>query len=82
MQAIKHWLVSGSPPGWAQLAALLAYAFIEWVLPRTKALAANSFVELVANMLHPVLGKIPLVGKVTALLKTPEAQALAQPVAK
>ncbi len=82
MEAIKHWLVTGTPAGWVQVLAVLAYAFVEWVLPRTKALAANSAVELVANMVKPMLGKVPLVGKIVAALATPEVKSIVQPDAR
>ena len=79
MEAVKAWLAAGNPAHWIQLLAVVAWAAIEWVLPRSKKLAANSAVELVANMLKPALVKVPLVGKLIALLATPEAHALELP---
>lgn len=76
MTAIKLWLLAGSPAHWIQLLALVAYAGIEWVLPRTRLVKANSIVEALANLLKPVLGKVPLVARVVALLATPEAHGL------
>jgi hypothetical protein len=76
---VKAWLLAGSPAHYLQLLAVVAYAAIEWVLPRQKALAANSTVELIANALKPILGKVPLVGKLLAILGTPQVQALTQP---
>jgi hypothetical protein len=72
-QTAQAWLMAGSPPHYQQVAALVAYAFLEWVLPRTTTLKANSTVELLANMAKPVLGRVPLVALVVARLATPEA---------
>jgi hypothetical protein len=54
------------------VAALAAWALLEWALPRIKFLKANSTVELVANLLKAMLvTRVPLVGKVVAVLATP-----------
>lgn len=79
MGAIKTWMMAGYPPHW-QWFAVAAYVLLEFYLPRTAKLKANSTIELVANMLKPVLGRVPLVGKIVALLGTPEAKAAGLPL--
>jgi hypothetical protein len=79
LQSIKDYMLAGTPAHYLQLLAVLGYAVLEWGLPRQKALAANSTIELLANMLLPLLGKVPLVGKLVSLLATPEAKQLGLP---
>lgn len=51
-----------------QYLALAAFLLVEWALPRTKKVEANSLLELVAN----VLCRVPLVSRVAVAMATPK----------
>lgn len=74
MHAALEWLKAGSPAHWEYGAAAL-YVAIEWLLPRSKNVEANSVLELVAN----ALCRVPLVSLVAVKLATPKKPALEQP---
>lgn len=59
------------------IGGILAYALVEWVLPRTKIVKANSMVELGANTAKKLLlDRVPVIGRLISLLATPEAKAV------
>ncbi len=69
---MKDYLLAGSPPHWVQGLALLAYAILEWYLPRTNLVKANSVIEGIANSLKRALSKVPLVGWAVAQVASKE----------
>ena len=62
----------GHLPNWLEITALCLYILLEWVLPRTNWVKANSVLEGIGNMLKPVLGKVPLVKKAVNAMATKE----------
>lgn len=70
-----HWLTSGMPPMWAQLLALLAYMKLEWWLPRTDKVRANSSLELIGNVMRAALmERVPLVRRLVGYLASQQKQ--------
>jgi hypothetical protein len=64
---------------WLSLGGLFA---VEYTLPKLKNPKARSVGELIANGLGKVLGKIPVLGPLLAILGTPTDQTLADDAAK
>jgi len=71
LEFLKNQLLTGSPPHWQQGLALVAYALLEWYLPKSR-FKANSSLEALANALKPVLGRVPLVGFVLSKMSSQE----------
>lgn len=63
-----------------EIAAVGAYALLEWALPRVKFIQANSGLELLANLAKKALiDRVPLVGRLVTLLATKQPAALPLP---
>lgn len=81
-QAIKAFMLAGSPPHYATALGVLAYAALEYFLGRTKLVQANSSLELLANMAKKaLLDRVPLLGRLVKAMATPAAMIVAMSLA-
>ena len=80
IHAVVAWLVAAWLAHWQAAAAVFAYSVIEWVLPRTGWVKANSAWEGIFNVLaKTLLAKVPAVGAFVRFVASPELAALEQP---
>jgi hypothetical protein len=69
---ITAWLLSGSPPHWEVIGGVVAYAHLEWWLPRTKLVRADSSLAILGDGLKRLLvHRIPLIGGLLTAMATP-----------
>lgn len=76
MNGCNDWLIAGSPPNYVQCLACFAWMMLEFVLPRMNQVRASSTIELIGNMLKPVLGKVPMVKKLINVMATKDEPAI------
>jgi len=78
-EEMMNYLVAGSPAHWVQICAVMAFLVFEKWLPNSQ-FKANSTLEIIGNMLKPMLGKVPMVKSVVNLMATPEPKTAIEPM--